>query len=412
MKELTRYFYNLFTAKGFSEQAAEYLNILICLSILLIFLKLIDLLIKKVVIAIFKKYASKSKNTFDDALVKNKTFSYVAHIIPLSLIIWIAPMLFVAFPKAETYLDILFDIMVIVLIIWIVRSVLRTFRDFLKSLDSFKDKPIDSYVQVFMIFAWLFGAILIFSSITGKSIWTFLTALGAMSAVILLIFKDTILGFVASIQVAVNDTVRIGDWITMSKYGADGDVVEINLSSVKVQNFDKTITTIPTYHLTSESFRNWRGMMDSGGRRIKRALLIKTSSISFLSQEDIVRLKKIELIKDYITSTQVEIDQYNKEHKIDKSIPINGRNLSNMGVFRFYAETYLENHPQINKEMTIMSRQLAPTAQGTPLEIYAFSNDKVWKNYEKIMGDIFDHFLSAIPYFNLEVFELDCTTNK
>ncbi len=412
MKELTRYFYNLFVSKGLSENTAEYLNLLIGLSILIIFLFIVYFIMKRVFIAIFKSYATKSKNTFDDYLVKNKAFDYLAHIVPLSITIWIVPMLFVAFPVAEKYLEILFDIMIIVLVIWILRSVLRTCRDFLKSLDSFKDKPIDSYVQVFMIFIWSIGIIFIFSSMTGKSIWTFLTALGAMSAVILLIFKDTILGFVASIQVAVNDTVRIGDWITMSKYGADGDVIEINLSSVKVQNFDKTITTIPTYHLTSESFRNWRGMMDSGGRRIKRSILIKTTSISFLSKDDIKRLGKIELIKEYLDIAQQKIDQYNDDHKIDKSILINGRNLSNMGVFRVYVEAYLKNHPYINKDMMVMSRQLAPSAQGTPLEIYAFSNDKEWKNYEKIMADIFDHLLSATPYFNLEVFELQYTSEK
>ncbi|WP_281986137.1 mechanosensitive ion channel family protein [Aquimarina aggregata] len=407
MKELTRYFYNIFIDKGISKDISEYLNILIGLSILVFILFFIYIILKRVFLTIFKSYASKSRNTFDDFLVKNKTFDYLAHIVPLSLTIWIVPMLFISFPTAEKYLEIIFDIMVIILTIWVLRSILRTFRDYLKSLSSFKDKPIDSYVQVFMIFVWTIGGIFIFSSMTGKSIWTFLTALGAMSAVILLIFKDTILGFVASIQVAVNDTVRIGDWITMEKYGADGDVVEINLSSVKVQNFDKTITTIPTYHLTSESFRNWRGMMDSGGRRIKRSLLIKTASISFLSNDDIERLKKVTLISEYLENKQQEISLYNQNNNIDKSNPVNGRNLTNMGVFRIYVASYLENHPYINKEMTIMSRQLAPSAQGIPLEIYAFSNDKVWKNYENIMADIFDHLLSAIPYFNLDVFELN-----
>lgn len=412
MKDLTRYFYNLLVSKGISENTAEYLNLLIGICILVVVLFVLDFVMKKVIVTIFKSYASKSKNTFDDYLVKNKTFDYLAHIVPLSLTIWIVPMLFIAFPTAEKYLETLFNIMVIILIIWILRSILRTFRDFLKSLDSFRDKPIDSYVQVFMIFVWFIGVILVFSSMTGKSIWTFLTALGAMSAVILLIFKDTILGFVASIQVAVNDTVRIGDWITMEKYGADGDVIEINLSSVKVQNFDKTITTIPTYYLTSQSFKNWRGMMDSGGRRIKRALLIKTSSIAFLSENDLNKLKKIELIEGYLTTIQQKIDTYNQESKTDKSILMNGRNLTNMGVFRMYVELYLKNHPFINKEMTIMSRQLPPSAQGTPLEIYAFSTNKVWENYEQIMADIFDHLLSAIPYFNLEVFELNYTSEK
>lgn len=412
MKDLTRYFYNLLVSNGVNNTIAEYLNVIIGIFILLIVVYLIDILVKKVLVTIFNNYALKSKNTLDDYLVKNKTLDYLAHIIPLSLVIWVTPKLFIDFPSAEKVLEILFNVLVTILVIWTVRSILKAFRDFLKSLESFKDKPIDSYIQVFMIFVWVVGIIVIFSSITGKPVWTFLTALGAMSAVILLIFKDTILGFVSSIQVTVNDTVRIGDWITMDKYGADGDVIEINLSSVKVQNFDKTITTIPTYYLTSESFRNWRGMLDSGGRRIKRALLIKSSSIKFLSHDEIEELKKITLISDYLENAQGEIETYNKNNNVDKSLLVNGRNLSNMGVFKKYLELYLETHPHINQEMTIMSRQLPPTGQGTPLEIYAFSNDKIWKNYETIVANIFDHLLSATPYFKLEIFELDFSPKK
>jgi len=406
MNFLTKYFYHLLLEKGVSENLAQFLNVCIGTFLLLGVLFFVDFILRKVILNLFKRYASKSKNIFDDALVNNNTFGYLAHIIPLSIIIWVTPELFAAYPKVETYLEVLFDILAITLIILIVRSLLRSFRDYLKTLDSFKDKPIDSYIQVFMIIAWVIGGIFIFSSITGKSIWTFLTALGAMSAVILLIFKDTILGFVASIKVAVDDTVRIGDWITMSKYGADGDVIEINLSSVKVQNFDKTITTIPTYYLTSESFRNWRGMLESDGRRIKRAILIKTSSIAFLSKEEVQNLTKIELIREYLTTNEKDINRFNESHQVNKEVLINGRNFSNMGVFRKYVALYLENHPQINKKMTIMSRQLAPTSEGTPLEIYAFCSDKDWKNYENIMADIFDHLISALPYFKLEVYEL------
>ncbi|RZS93913.1 mechanosensitive ion channel family protein [Aquimarina brevivitae] len=407
MDKLIRFFYHLLVENNFSETTAEYLNTAIGVVILLLVVYIIDIITRKVLLVIFQNYAAKSKNTFDDYLVKNKVFNYLAHILPLSIIIGLIPKLFVPFPKTEKYLELLFDIFTVILVIWIIRSLLKTFRDFLKSLKSFKDKPIDSYVQVFMIFAWSIGAILIFSSATGKSAWTFLTALGAMSAVLLLIFKDSILGFVASIQVAVNDTVRIGDWITMEKYGADGDIIEINLSSVKVQNFDKTITTIPTYLLTSESFRNWRGMLDSGGRRIKRAIRIKTSSIAFLTPEKIEELKKIEILTAFLEQRQHEIDSHNTQNKINKELLINGRNLSNMGVFRKYVEFYLYNHPYINKDMTIMSRQLAPSAQGTPLEIYAFCTDKNWKNYEQIMADIFDHLLASAPYFDLEIFELN-----
>lgn len=411
MDHYTQYFYQVFIKKGVNQTTSEYLNLVIGVIILGIIVFAIDLLIRKVVLTVFKKYANVSKNKFDDHLVKNKTFNYLAHIVPLSIIIWITPLLFRSFPKAEHFLEMLFHLMTTLLIIWIIRSILRTFRDYIKSFSSFKDKPIDSYIQVFMIFIWLIGILLIFSSITGKSIWSFLTALGAMSAVILLIFKDTILGFVASIQVAVNDTVRIGDWITMEKYGADGDVVEINLASVKVQNFDKTITTIPTYHLTSQSFRNWRGMLEAGGRRIKRALLIKTSSISFLPENKIEELKKITLLHDFLESKQHDITSFNSKNKIDRELLINGRNLTNLGVFRIYVELYLKNHSGINSNMTIMSRQLAPTAQGTPMEIYAFSSDKEWKNYEYIMADIFDHLFAAIPYFELEIFELDFKLN-
>ncbi len=412
MEHLTRYFYNLLISNGVPNNIAEYLNAFIGTVILGFTLYIIDILTKKVLLGIFKSFATKSRNTFDDYLLKNKAVDNIAHAIPLIIITWAIPKTYSAFPKIVESLEFIDTIMFIILTILILRSFLRTLRDFLKSLKSFKDKPIDSYIQVFMIFVWAVGIISIISLITGKSILTFLTALGAMSAVILLIFKDTILGFVASIQVAVNDTVRIGDWITMEKFGADGDIIEINLSSVKVQNFDKTITSIPTYFLNSETFKNWRGMKDSGGRRIKRAVLIKATSIKFLSDDEIEKLKKIEYLKDYLTNAQKEINAYNQKLGINKSALINGRNLSNIGVFRQYVQSYLENHPHINQEMTIMTRQLSPTEKGTPLEIYAFSNDKEWKNYEIIVSDIFDHILSSITYFKLEVFELDYSNIK
>lgn len=256
-----------------------------------------------------------------------------------------------------------------------------------------------------MIFIWFFGIMVIFSIISGKDVGTFLATLGALSAVILLIFKDTILGFVASIQVTVNDIVRIGDWITMKSYHADGDVIEINLSTVKVQNFDKTITSIPTYKLVSDSFINWRGMSESGGRRIKRSILIKVSSIKFLNDEKLTKLKEIERISSYITQRKEDIEKDNKDKGVNKKLLLNGRNMTNIGLFRRYALAYLKDHPQISQDLTVMVRQLAPSPEGVPLEIYVFVIDKVWINYEKIMSDIFDHLLAAIPTFDLECFE-------
>src|SRR5690606_14750653 len=233
-----------------------------------------------------------------------------------------------------------------------------------------------------------------------------LTTLGAASAVILLIFKDTILGFVASIQVSVNDIVRIGDWITFSKYGADGYVTEINLATVRDQNFDNTINTIPTYSLIEDSFQNWRGMQESKGRRIKRSIFIKQSSIKFLSVEDIDRMKNIQLIKPYLVHRQRDVDKYNRLSEANKELLINGRNQTNLGVFRHYIDAYLNENTAINKELFLMVRHLGPTDKGIPVEIYCFSNDKRWQNYEHIQADIFDHLLAAIPYFDLEIFEL------
>ena len=263
-----------------------------------------------------------------------------------------------------------------------------------------------------MLFVWIIAIASCLAVVINLSFLKFFTTLGAASAILLLIFKDTILGFVASIQVAVNDTVRIGDWITMEKYGADGDVVEINLSTIQIQNFDMTITSIPTYALISDSFKNWRGMQASGGRRIKRSILLKAKSIHYLTDEKIEKLKGIEFIATYLSTKQAELEKYNKAKNVDKSLLINGLNLTNVGVFRKYMQTYVEKHSGINKDMFIMVRQLAPTPQGLPLEIYCFSSDKRWENYEYIMSDIFDHALAAVTYFDLEIYELNAAISE
>ena len=257
-----------------------------------------------------------------------------------------------------------------------------------------------------MIVLWIFSIGVIISEIFDINKNTLLGILGAISAIIILIFRDTILGFVASVQVSLNDMVRIGDWITFDKFGADGDVIEINLATVKVRNFDNTTTTIPTYSLISDSFRNWRGMLKSDGRRIKRHILIQSKSIRFLNEEELNKMKKIQLISDYIDNKQVEINKYNKKYNIDKSLSINGRNITNFGLFRKYITNYLEHYPGINKNMILLCRQLQPTAQGIPLEIYAFSKDQRFEQYEHIMADIFDHIIASVAYFDLELYEI------
>jgi len=411
MENLKHIIYNYLISSGLSESTAKYGNMIALGIITLILVFLIDYIIRKLLLGLFVQYAKKSKTNFDNLLVINKTPRNIAHIIPLLVALELIPVIFVDFPYAENIIEKGLQLFSIVLILWIVRSVLNTLKDYFKTLPQLKDKPIDSYIQVFMIFAWVAGFLFSFVVLTNIPLLTFLAGMGAASAVILLIFKDTILGFVASIQVSINNIVHIGDWVTFDKYGADGDVIEISLSTVKVQNFDKTITTIPTYALISDSFRNWRGMMNSGGRRIKRALNIKLDSVHYLTKDEVDSLKNIESISAYLEKRQSDIQAYNTEHKVNKKLLLNGRNLTNIGVFRKYIETYLENHPAINKEMMIMARQLAPTTQGLPLEIYAFSSDKRWQNYEYIMSDIFDHLVAAVPYFKLELFELPSNTS-
>tara|TARA_A100000164_G_scaffold361356_1_gene376014 strand:+ start:352 stop:1560 length:1209 start_codon:yes stop_codon:yes gene_type:complete len=364
----------------------------------------INFITRKTILSFFKRIAKSTASTFDDLLIKNRVPRLLSFIPSLFF-------LYIVVPTYTENLVIIIEALTIVLFIITVKSVLGTVKDYFKLSSSLKHIPIDSYIQVIMIFIWFIGIILILSVLTGREIGAFLASLGALSAIIILVFRDTILGFVSSIQITVNDTVRIGDWITMKGSDADGTVIEVNLSTVKVQNFDNTITTIPTYKLVSDSFINWRGMEESKGRRIKRSLLIKPSSVRFLENEEIVELKKIELIKDYLVQISSEIELYNQKENADKSMLLNGRNLTNFGVFRKYIEEYLKAHPMTNDDLTLMCRQLEPTSQGIPIQIYTFSKDKEWTKYEALTSDIFDHLLSSVKYFKLECFELTQSNN-
>ena len=411
MNSITHLLYNYLVSIGISETLAEKLNLTGLIIVLVLVLWIIDFIIRKIVVKIFNLIAEKSKISFDDYLVKNKVPRNIAHIIPLIIALKFIPVVFTDFKYTGDIIERGLEVFGVILTLWIIRSLLNTLKDYFKTLSRLKDKPIDSFIQVFMIFAWIIGLMSIFVIITGITFIKFATTIGAASAIIILIFKDTIMGFVASIQVSINDMVRIGDWITFEKYGADGDVIEINLATVKIQNFDKTITTIPTYALISDSFKNWRGMTESDGRRIKRSLIIKLSSIKYLSNNEIDKLKNIELISEYLVNFQGKINSYNKENNINKELLLNGRNLTNIGVFRKYIDSYINNHSAINSDMMIMTRQLPPTSQGLPIEIYAFSSDKRWANYEYIMADIFDHVLASVSYFDLELFEFPSSLN-
>lgn len=398
--------YPLLKKIDIGETIAAYFSLAVNILILAILSYIIYLMFRFVLVRTMHIIAIKTKTKFDDLLVNNKTAKYIAHLIPLLFIYRCVPIILKNFVYWESIFGKLVAIYIVLLGLWIIKTIFHALRDHLKQNPAFSDKPIDSYIQVIMIVLWLFALFLIISKIFDISTGTMLGTFGAISAIIILIFRDTILGFVASVQVSLNDMVRIGDWITFDKFGADGDVIEINLATVKVRNFDNTTTTIPTYSLISDSFRNWRGMLNSDGRRIKRHLLIKANTIRFLDEKELNELKKIQLVSSYIETRQNEIDKFNKSHQIDKSLLINGRNITNFGLFRKYITQYLNQYPGLNKDMILLCRQLQPTPNGIPLEIYTFSNDKRFENYEYIMADIFDHIIASIKYFDLEIYEM------
>ena len=405
IEKIFNFLYPVFRKWGLGSSLASYLSLVLNIILLCVLAYAIYVVFRLILVTIMAVIAQKTKTRFDDLLVTNETAKYIAHLIPLLFIYKSVPIILDKYVYWEGLFGKLVGIYIVMLVLWIIRTIFNALRDYLKLKPRYSDKPIDSFIQVIMIVLWTVGITVIISKLFDINQKELLTILGAVSAVIILIFRDTILGFVSSVQVSINDMVRIGDWITMDKFGADGDVIEINLATVKVRNFDNTTTTIPTYSLSSDSFQNWRGMLNSDGRRIKRHILIKTSSIRFLGETELSDLKKIHLISDYIDTRKLEIDEYNSSNKIDKSIAINGRNLTNLGLFRKYITEYLFNYPGLNQEMLMLCRQLQSTSHGVPLEVYAFSHDKRFENYEYIMSDIFDHIIASVGYFDLEIFE-------
>nr|NIV04048.1 mechanosensitive ion channel [Calditrichia bacterium]NIV71668.1 mechanosensitive ion channel [Calditrichia bacterium]NIW00234.1 mechanosensitive ion channel [Candidatus Saccharibacteria bacterium] len=362
---------------------------------------IVYIITKRYLLRLLAKMVQKSKTSIDDIILENVVARRLSYIAPILVIYNFAYLL----PAYETVIQqVLFALMVWVILLSM-GALLNHVHLFLQRMPAFKDKPVKSYVQVVKMVMYIFGTIFVIGLLTGTSPWALVSGLGAMTAVLLLIFRDTILSFVASLQINNYDLVKVGDWIEVPKYGADGDVIDIALHTIKVQNWDKTITTIPTHKLIEESFKNWRGMQQSGGRRIKRAVHLDISSVKFCSQEMIDKFKRIHVLKDYIERKTEELERYNRERGIDASVLVNGRRMTNLGVFRSYVEAYLRNHDKINQNLTFLIRQLAPGPTGIPIEIYVFANDIAWRNYEAIQADIFDHILAVVPEFSLRVFQ-------
>jgi len=390
---------------GFSAGAASLLSTGIILAGILLMALVATLLVKQILVRILSAWIHNNRYQWDDALIKNKVFSRLTWFVP----VLIFSLSIDSFLPENTTTAILCKRIVLCFFVLVsvlsVTSLLSAINDIFRHLRKRPGATIQSYVDAAKIISWVIAAIFIASIFTGKSPWGILSILGGLTAVTMLIFKDTILGFVASIQLSATNMVRVGDWIEMPQYGADGEVIQMSINTVRVQNWDKTVTTIPTYALVSSSFKNWRGMSESGGRRIKRSLLIDTGSIRFCDTEMLERFKQFDLLRDYLQEKDEEIEAYNRSHQVDTDTAVNGRRQTNIGVFRAYVKAYLAQHPNIHPNMTFLVRQLAPKEHGLPLEIYVFSNDQVWANYEAIQADIFDHLLAAAPEFALHIFQ-------
>jgi miniconductance mechanosensitive channel len=360
---------------------------------------------KRYIVAALTYVISKSKSRWDDAVVRQRTLNRLARLAPALVIYILTPIALEGFDWLITFIRSALQIYMIAIMVLVIDSLLNTVEDVYQNFRASKEIPIKGFIQVLKILLYFLAIIFIISILLNKTPIYLLSGVGALAAVLMLVFRDSILGFVGGIQLAANKMVAVGDWIEMPKYGADGDVLEVALTTVKVQNWDKTITTIPTYALISESFKNWRGMSNSGGRRIKRALNIDMSSIRFCDEEMLGRYEKIQYISEYIEHKKNELEQFNQAANVDNASLANGRRMTNVGTFRAYVVAYLRHHPMINMDMTFLVRQLAPGEHGLPIEIYVFSKDKAWANYEAIQADIFDHILAVVPEFDLRVYQ-------
>lgn len=391
--------------RGMGEELASVLGAVGAAVVVLFLAGAVTLIARLVLLRIISRIVARSQTSWDNLVEQRGFFSRLTHLVPATVIHAAAPTAFQDFPLLIDLAETLAIIYMIVVVVAVVDSLLSAGLDIYQTFEISRRVHLRSFVQVVKILLSFVAFVLVISELLGQSPVIMVSGLGAFSAVILLIFKDPILGFVAGIQLMSLNMVRKGDWIEMPKFGVDGDVLDVNLTTVKVQNWDKTISTVPTYALVSDSFRNWRGMSESGGRRIKRSVYIDMSSIKFCDQEMLDRFRRFDYISEYVEKKLEEVSRHNEQHVVDDTFLINGRHLTNVGTFRAYLEAYLRNHPKIHQDLTFLIRQLAPGPDGLPIEIYVFSNDQVWANYERIQADIFDHVLAVIPLFDLRVFQ-------
>ena len=377
------------------------------LSVILILLgaAIIYFVVKRVLVYFINKLFKRTKTNLDDVFVKRRVFKRFAYIVPALLVYKFVPEVLTEYPFLSTLITKLVAIYLVLLVMMVIDSIINSLLDIYQTFPISKRMPIQNFVQVIKLLVYFVAIIAIVSLVLGESPLKLFAGLGAMTAVLMLVFKDPILGFVAGLQLSYNKMMNIGDWVEIPQHNADGDIMEIGLTTVKVRNFDNTITTVPTQSLINDSFKNWRGMQESAGRRIKRAIFIDVNSIRFCDEKTLARYANVDYIKDYIQSKQTELNEYNKKNIGNTETLINGRHMTNIGTFRAYILAYLQHHPDINQNLTLLVRQLAPTDSGLPLEIYVFSSEKNWVKYEAIQADIFDHLFAVAKEFDLKVFQ-------
>lgn len=363
-------------------------------------------IVKKVLLYYIVRFIKKSKSDKDDFFVSRKVFHRLSHLAPAIIIYSLGAGIYEPFQGFAQFLHTSSVIYMVVVLFWSIHAFLRALEDIYNTMPFAHERPIRGYMQLVNLISYFIGGLIIVSILFDVQVTRIFAGMGALAAVLMLVFKDTILGFVAGIQLSANKMVRVGDWIEMPSHNADGDVLEITLNTVKVQNWDRTITTIPTYALVSNPFMNWRGMVESGGRRIKRSINLDMRSVKFCTPEMIEKFKKIHHLRDYLNERQKEIEAYNLTHGVDESVIVNGRRMTNLGVFRKYLENYIRRHPKLNTDMIFLVRHLQPSEKGIPVEVYVFSREQAWVKYEEVQADIFDHILAVIPEFDLRVFQL------
>ncbi|MFU0827629.1 MAG: Miniconductance mechanosensitive channel [Lachnoclostridium sp.] len=395
------YFKNLFVQKGMNPSCAFYLSGAIMIMILAIFCIVINLISVKIILKFLALHIENTKNRWDNIMLKRRVFHRLVLILPGIVAYNFAQ----AFLNYEVIMKRISVTYISVIAIMVLDAVLDSINEIYQLYPVSKVRPMKGLIQIVKIIIYIVSGIIIVANLMGQSPIGFLGGIGALTAIFSLVFKDSILGFVAGIQLTSNNMLRIGDWIEMERYGADGEVVEITLNTVKVQNSDHTIVTIPAYALVSDSFKNWRGMIESGGRRIKRAVYIDTTSIGFCTEEMLEKFKQIRYLRDYILRKEEEMKKYKEEHGTENDLPINGMYLTNIGAFRAYISNYIENCPGIHKGMSRIVRHLPPGEFGLPLEIYAYTRYTDWASYENLQADIFDHILSVASEFGLRIFQ-------